>query len=42
MRPARVALFAAGAKRDNFRAAFRPARASQRDVEREQNFVKSG
>ena len=39
MRPARVALLAAGAERDDLGLALRPARAFQRDVERKQDFV---
>ena len=42
MRPARVALLAAGAERDDLGAPLRPARAFQRDVEREQDFVEGG
>ena len=39
MRPAGVALLAAGAERDDLGAALRPARAFQRDVERKQDLV---
>src|SRR3954469_1195657 len=39
IRPARIALLAAGAERDKFGAPLRPARATQRDVEGKQNFV---
>ena len=40
MRPARVALLAPGAERDDLGLALRPARALERDVERKQDFVK--
>src|SRR5881227_3120421 len=39
MRPARVALLAAGAERDDFGLALWPARAFQRDIERKQDFM---
>src|SRR6185295_5554300 len=42
MRPARVALLAARAERDDLGLALRPARAFQRDVERKQDFVEVG
>src|SRR3954470_6392970 len=42
MRPARVALLAAGAERDDLGLALRSARAFQRDVERKEDFVKAG
>src|SRR5690349_11785843 len=42
MRPARVALLAAGAERDNFGLALRPAGALERDVEREKSLVEGG
>ena len=42
MRPARIALLAPGADRDDLGAALRSARAFQRDVEWKQDFVKGG
>src|SRR4051794_11479307 len=39
IRPARIALLAAGAERDKLGAPLRPARATQRDVEGKQDFV---
>src|SRR5437763_7339331 len=42
MRPARVALLASRSERDDLGLALRSARAFERDVEGEQNFVKAG
>src|SRR3954470_8207146 len=39
IRPARIALLAAGAERDQLGAPLRPAGATQRDVEGKQDFV---
>src|SRR6187399_2632995 len=39
VRPARIALLAAGAKRNHVGATLRPARTLQRNVERKQDFV---
>src|SRR5262245_3210529 len=42
MRPTRVALLAPRAERNNLGATLRPARAAQRDVEREQDLMEGG
>src|SRR4051794_40576008 len=41
MRPSRVALLASRSERDDLGFAFRPARASERDVERKKDLVKA-